>query len=107
MNRIILLGVMILSLVIACLLYVFGYIFSPITQQIVIHSDEPIGLERASKILLWSAAASFIAGIVAGGGVVDKYYTIWASFISIGILIFVILASVISTSMYFFTPMCC
>ena len=107
MNRVTLLGIMLLSFAIAWLLYVFGYIFSPIAQQVVISSDGPLGLERASKILLWSAAASLIAGLVAAGGAIDKHYTISSSVISIGLLIFVVLASVISTSLYFFTPMCC
>jgi len=70
-------------------------------------TDEPLGLERASKIMLWGASVSIIAGIVAAGAVFQKDYIIWASAISIGLLIIVILASVISASLYFFTPMCC
>jgi hypothetical protein len=57
--------------------------------------------------MLWGGSVSIIAGIVAAGGVVQKDYIIWASAISIGLLILVILASVISASLYFFTPMCC
>jgi hypothetical protein len=107
MNRLILLGIMLLSFSIAWLLYVFGYIFSPMAQQTLIASDEPLGLERASKIMIWGASVSLIAGIVAAGGVIEKHYIVWASAISIGLLLFITLASVISTSLYFFTPMCC
>jgi len=106
MNRFILLGVMLLSFAIAWLLYVFGYVFSPMAQAVVVN-DEPLGLERASKVMLWSASVSVIAGIVAAGGAIQKHYLILASAISIGLLILVILASVISASLYFFTPMCC
>ena len=98
---------MLLSFTIAWLLYVFGYIFSPMAQQTAVVTDEPLGLEKASKIMLWSAAVSLIAGIVAAGGVIDKNYTVLASAISIGLLVFVTLATVISVSLYFFTPMCC
>lgn len=106
MNRFILFGIMLLSFAIAWLLYVLGYIFSPIAQTVVF-TEELLGLERASKIMLWSASVSIIAGIVAAGGAIQKDYIILASTISIGLLIFVILVSVISASLYFFTPMCC
>jgi hypothetical protein len=106
MNRLVVLGIMLLSFSIAWLLYALGYIFSPLAQAVVI-ADEPLGLEQASKIMLWGGSVSIIAGIVAAGGVVQKDYIIWASAISIGLLILVILASVISASLYFFTPMCC
>lgn len=107
MNRLILLGIMLLSFAIAWLLFVFGYIFSPMAQQVAITTDEPLGLERASKIMIWSAAVSLIAGIVAAGGTIQKHYLVWASAISIGLLLLVVLASAISASLYFFTPMCC
>ena len=107
MNRLTLLVIMFLSLAIACLLFVFGYIFSPIAQQIALTTDEPLGLERASKIMIWSAAVSLIAGIVAAGGVIQRYYIIWASAISLGLLLLAISASVISVTLYYFTPMCC
>ncbi len=74
---------MLLSFSIAWLLYVFGYIFSPMAQQTLIASDEPLGLERASKIMIWGASVSLIAGIVAAGGVIEKHYIVWASAISI------------------------
>ena len=106
MNRLIILGIMLLSFAIAWLLYALGYIFSPMAQAVVI-TDEPLGLERASKIMLWGASVSIIAGIVAAGGAIQKDCIIWASAISISLLILVILASVISASLYFFTPMCC
>jgi hypothetical protein len=88
MNRLIILGIMLLSFAIAWLLYALGYIFSPMAQAVVI-TDEPLGLERAS------------------GGAIQKDYIVWASAISISSLMLVILASVISASLYFFTPMCC
>ena len=106
MNRLIILGIMLLSFAIAWLLYALGYIFSPMAQAVVI-IDEPLGLERASKIMFWGASASIIAGIVAAGGVIQKDYIILASAISISLLILVILATVISASLYFFTSMCC
>ena len=98
---------MFLSFALAWLLYVLGYIFSPMAQQVIIPSDGPLGLERASKILLWGAAASIISGLVSAGGVVQKRYSNWTNSISIGISIIVILASVVSISLYFFTPLCC
>ena len=107
MNRLIVLEIMLLSFAIAWLLYVFGYIFSPMAQQTAVTTDEVLGLERASKIMIWSASVSLIAGIVAAGGVLGKHYIVWTSAISIGLLIMVILASVISALLYFFTPMCC
>ncbi|MDH3609405.1 MAG: hypothetical protein OEQ24_09225 [Gammaproteobacteria bacterium] len=97
---------MLLSFAVAWLLYALGYIFSPMAQAVVI-TDEPLGLERASKIMFWGASVSIIAGIVAAGGVIQKDYIIWASAISISLLILVILATVISASLYLFTPICC
>ena len=93
---------MLLSFVIAWLFYVFGYILSPMAQQIIVAHNESGGLVRASKIMFWSAAASLIAGIVAAGGASEKQYAVSASSISISLLILVILTSAISASIFFF-----
>ena len=98
---------MLLSISLAWLLYTLGYIFSPISQQGIIQLDEPLGLERASKILLWGSAICLISGIFSAAGIMQKHYSILTSTISIGILIVAILSSVVSISLYFFTPICC
>ncbi len=107
MNRITPLVTMLLSFSSAWLLYVLGYIFSPIAQQVITSSDQPLGLERASKILLWGAAVCLISGLFSAAGIMQKNYSILTSTISIVILIVAILASVVSISLYFFTPICC
>ena len=98
---------MILSISLAWLLFVLGFIFSPISQQGIIPPDEPLGLERASKILLWGAAICIISGIFSAAGIVKKHYSILTSTFSIGILVVATLSSVVSISLYFFTLKCC
>ncbi len=107
MSRITPIGIMLLSFALAWLLYILGYIFSPMVQQVIILSDGPFGLERASKILLWGAGVCFISGLISAGGVMQKNYSNWTSSISIGMLMIALLASAGSISLYFFTPLCC
>ena len=98
---------MLMSISLAWLLYVLGYIFAPVAQQVMTLPDEPLGLERASKILLWGAAICLISGIFSAAGIMQERISIFTSTISIGILIVATLASVVSISLYFFTPLCC
>ena len=96
---------MILAVAIGWLIYIFGYILSPMVELIAVPTEEIAGLSRVSKIMLWSAAVCLIAAIVAAGGAIEKHYTAGALTISIGLLIIAILSSVISASMYFFRPL--
>lgn len=105
MNRYILLGIMLLAVVLGWLLYIFGFILSPMTELIVLPIEELDGIYRVSKIMLWSAAVCLIAAIVTAGGVIEKSYMTGATTIAIGLLIVAILSSVISASMYFFGPL--
>lgn len=105
MNKILLLGIVLLALVLGWLIYIFGYILSPMAELVVVPTEEISGLVRVSKILLWSAAVCLIAAIVAAGGAIEKHYRAGALSISIGLLIIAILSSVISASMYFFKPL--
>ena len=105
MNRKFLLGIMLLAVVLGWLVYVFGFILSPMAELIVVPTEELDGLHRVSKIMLWSAAVCLIAAIVAAGGAIEKSYIAGATTIAIGLLIVAILSSVISASMYFFRPL--
>lgn len=105
MNRCLLLGIMLLAVVLGWLVYVFGFILSPMAELIVLPIEELDGMYRVSKTMLWSAAVCLIAAIVAAGGAIEKSYIAGATTIAIGLLIVAILSSVISASMYFFGPL--
>ncbi len=96
---------MLLAVSLGWLLYVFGYILSPMVEQLVVPAEELDELHRVSKIMLWGSAVCLIAAIVAAGGAIEKNYTVGAATISIGLLIVAVLSSVLSASLYFFKPL--
>lgn len=91
-----------LSIVIALLLYVFGYIFSPLADLISVPERDSIKLIRASKVLFWGAAGSIIAAIFIATGIIKKELAPMVCAVSAGILLLITFASLLWTSLFFF-----
>lgn len=102
MLKVILIELLALSLVIAFLLYVFGYILSPLADLILVPEGESIKLIRASKVLFWGAAGSIIASIFIATGVIKKELSLIVCAVSAGILLLITFASMLWTSIFFF-----
>jgi len=107
MNRILSLGLVFLSFGIAWLMFIFGYIISPMYGAITapqegFFGDGNIELIKISKVFFWGVSACFIAGLMAAAGAIVKKYTTIANLIAVGVLMIAVFTSVLLSSPIFF-----
>ena len=102
MNRLLSIESLALSVGIAGLLYVFGYILSPQAELVVVPFVELDALVKLTKVLFWAAAGAIIAAIAAAAGVARKDFARVLSTISMAVLVMVVTVSAVWTSVFFF-----
>ncbi len=103
MRKVVAIELLMLSIVIAMLLYVFGYIISPLADLISVPEGASNKLIRASKVMFWGAGGSIIVAIITAAGVIKKELTSIMCAVSAGVLLVLTFASLLWTSIFFFT----
>ena len=94
------LGIFLLSIGMAYLLFLFGYIISPMYAHITISHDGLLDwVVKSSKILLWSGAGSLIVSILVLMGAFNKRYALTVNTLSIYLLAAIAFSAIVSVTL--------
>ena len=102
MRKVISIELLMLSIVIALLLFVFGYIISPLADLISVPEEASNKLIKATKVMFWGAGGSIIVAIITATGVIKNELAPIVCAVSVGVLLLITSASLLWTLILFF-----